>query len=314
VEKISVSELSVVITTKNNAKTVEECVNRVLKAPPKNKEVTIVYGSSRDETEKIIQKYQGEAKIICDDLGTGSAINTGALNSHGDIIIYVEGHFFITNDAFLKVLNEFEKNPEAGYIVFYRYIPKNVKGWTSTQKFINFWRESMKNSTMGQFRAFRRQTFFDVGGFWVFPKRCDDLEFATRMYETKWKMKVLDSKSWDYPSSEDLFSLIKYMITTGMGESCWFHIYHNNPYARKEFKVKNKSLTTFIILFKILIRRMFFAPLFALKVGLKEKYLTFIPYYTICHWSFVIGFLHGKKWWGKEKWDMRVQTLKEDMS
>jgi len=300
--------LSVIITTKNNAHTIETCIKKVLESPPKDKEVIIVYGKSTDGTEQILKQFEGKVKLIEDNNGTGSAINTGVLESKGDIVFYVEGHSFVSKDAFLKVLKAFEENKDVGYIVFYRYIPKYYKKWTKAQKLVNFWRMNMKNSTMGQFRAFRRKTFFDVRGFWVFPITLDDLEFATRMYTTRWKMAILNSNCWDFPR-RNLLSIFKHEIMSGAGESCWFHIYHNHPYARKEYKINGKNLINFKLLYKILIKRAFFGPIYGLKVAIIKKYLSFFPFYLLCCWSFVFGFIYGKiKWWGKEKWDKRVKN------
>jgi len=303
------SNLSVIIAAKNNAHTLGKCIDLVLEAPPKDKEVILVYGKSKDGTEEIAHTYEGKVQILRDDVSTGSAINTGVLNSHEEIAVYVEAHSFISRDAFLKILEEFERNPDLGYIVFYRYIPENLKGLTPAQRLMNFWRKDMRNATMGQFRAFRRRTFHDVGGFWVFPKGCDDLEFVTRMYNTRWKMGVIRSESWDFPR-RSLLSIFEHEVMSGASESCWFHVYSSHPYAKKEYRVKdNSDFVISTILFNMLFRRLLLAPFYALKVGLRKKYLGFVPFYTLCHWSFIYGFFFvGKrKWWGKERWDERLK-------
>lgn len=305
--------LSVIITTKNNALTIKKCIERVLETPPKDKEVIVVYGKSKDGTEEIIKQFEGKIKIIEDNEGTGSAINTGVLNSKGDIIFYIEGHSFVSKDAFLKVLRGFEENSEVGYIIFYRYIPNNVK-FNKVQKLMNFWRKSMKGSTMGQFRAFRRKTFFDVGGFWIFPKCVDDLEFATRMSRTKWKKMVLNLKCWDYPRT-NILSIFKHEFDSGAGESCWFHLYKGTDYAKKEYKIKGNNLVILKHLYKCILKRIFYAPLYAIKIGVKERYLSFFPFYTICCWSYVLGFIYGQlKYWDNEKWDKRVFLLNKNLS
>jgi len=299
--------LTAIITTKNNAVTIRACIKRVLEAPPDDKEVIVVYGRSNDGTEEIVKQFGDKVKILCDNVGTGSAINTGVLDSRGNVIFYVEGHSFVAKDAFVSVLKEFEANPDVGYIVFYRYVPPNFEG-TAAQKVMNFLRMEMKNSTMGQFRAFRRRTFFDVGGFWVFPKGADDFEFATRMYDTKWKMKVIHSKSWDYPRRDILSNLKHAGLFTGACESCWYHIYNSHPYASKEYKISRSDPMS--VLYKMIIRKLIFAPVYALKVAITKKYLSFFPVCTLIRWTYIIGFFIGKvNWWGKERLDGRVSTL-----
>jgi glycosyltransferase involved in cell wall biosynthesis len=303
-------KLTVLVTAKNNAATIRKCLELIIDAPPKNKEVIVVYGKSKDGTKEIIEEFDG-IKIFEDNVSTGSAINTGVLNSCGDIIFYVEDHAFVSSDVFLKALRRFEENPDTGYIIFYRYIPNHLKNLTISQKLENLHRMEMRDSTMGQFRAFRRQTFFDVGGFWVFPKGADDFEFATRMYKTKWKMAILASKCWDYPPRRTLPSVVRYYFLTGAYVSCWFHLYYNHPYAKKEYMIKDDFHIVFSILSKELFHRFFYAIPYGIKIAFRRRILSFIPFITLCQWSYVLGFFFGRiKYWEKEKWDGRIVGLR----
>jgi len=299
------SKLSVIITTKNNRETIEECIKRVLKAPPEDKEVIVVYGKSTDGTEEIIRKFDGKVKIIRDDNSTGSAINTGILNSKGEIIAYVEGHSFISNDFFLTLLKVFDENPDVGYVRLYRYVPKDLKIFNPVQKLINFWRLLLKGSGMGQFRGIRRKTFFDVGGFWVFPNGWEEVDFVAKMSETRWKSLIVHSKCWDYPRAH-ILSVLKKFRRSGGSCSCYFHKYYSHPWSRKEFGAK----TPLGMLFNILVKRFLYAPIYALKKAISNRYLSFFPFYTVCEWSFALGFMIAKhKWWGKERWDNRIGSF-----
>jgi hypothetical protein len=174
---------------------------------------------------------------------------------------------------------------------------------------MNLWRSEIKNATMGQFRGFRRKTFFDVGGFWVYPRGVDDLEFATRMYVTKWKMMVLEAKCWDLPR-RSIHSILGHQVLTGESESSWFHIYHYHPYARKEYRaIGHSSLPMTTILFNMVFGRLITAPFHGLRIALKKRTFSFFPFYAVCNWCYVYGFFKGKlKSWGKERWDQRVQS------
>jgi len=296
------SRMSVIITTKNNAETIEECIRRVINAPPEDKEIMVVYGRSRDGTEAIIKKLNGKVKLILDDISTGSAINTGVLDSGGEIIFYVEGHSYVSDEIFIKTLKAFEENPEVGYILFRRYIPPDFKG-NSTQRLVNFRRASMEGSVMGQFRAFRRQTFFDVGGFWILPRCLDDLEFATRLHNTRWKIKVLTCKSWDIPR-KDLIDVFKHEFDTGVAAVQWYRIYCRHPYAIKAFSEKGEFLKNCArrVFYNMAIRRTF-APIHALKIVLKTGYFAYFPFYVLSNFSFLLGIFEGqflKK--GSSKW------------
>lgn len=305
-------KLTVIVTTKNNVYTVRQCLQKILEAPPKNKELVIVYGKSDDGTERIIERYKDKAKILRDDVGTGSAINTGVLNSAGDLIVYVEDHSFIAEDGFLRILKAFESNPDVGYVVFYRYSALGLKKLTSAQKLLNFWRSDIRGSTMGQFRGFRRETFFDVGGFWICPKGADDLEFATRLYDTKWRMMALRSESWDLPR-RTLRSILQRQAIVGGFESSWFHVYYDHPFAKREYRVgKNHPFPATALMLKIIFRKVLLSPIHGLRVALRNRYFSYFPFYTMCNWCYAYGFLKGKgKLWGKEMWDPRIRKHKQ---
>ena len=299
-------KLSVVITTKNGAETIGKVILRVLKAPPKDKEVIVVYGESKDGTDRIIERFKDKVKIVVDNISTGSAINTGILNSTGEIIVYIEDHAFISKDLFTKVLEVFEKHPDVGYVVLYRYNPKKEE-FTKIQKLINFWRKN-EGKTMGQFRGIRREAWREVGGFWIIPNSFDDAEYWTRLNNTKWKQLVIHAKCWDYPR-KSLRAHLKKRMKTGAGAYCYFQTYKNtHPCSIKEFRSK----TIRGMIFNILFKRFFFSPIYALKVAIMKRYLSYFPFYTLTHWSFAIGFLLGRyKWWkGEAKWDKRVKQLK----
>jgi glycosyltransferase involved in cell wall biosynthesis len=314
------NKLSVIITAKNNVLTLGECVKRVLRAPPKDKEVIIVYGKSKDGTERVACSFGGSAKILEDNISTGSAINTGVLNSSGDIVCYIEAHSFVSEDYFLKILETFKANPNAGYVILYRHIPDDFKPQTKVQKLMNMWRKYQASSTMGQFRAFRRKTFFDIGGFWIYPKGADDLEFATRLSNTKWQKIKMHARCWDYPRG-DIVSILKKEIMNGASRSCWFNLYWNHPYAigvyslDRKHRILDKVLPKSVmlkILVKRIIERLLLPPLYSFKNAIKSRCLSFFPFYTLCRWVNVYGFMLGKRDWGKEKWDERVMNHRFD--
>jgi glycosyltransferase involved in cell wall biosynthesis len=296
--------LSVIITVKNGASTIEYCINRVLEVPPDDKEVVVVYGKSKDRTYELIKQFEGKVKIVEDDQGIGSAINSGVLNSKGDIIAYVEDHSVVEKEFFVKGLDYLEKHPSCGYLVFYRHIPPSC-GFNKVQSLINFMRSLDKGQVMGQFRMFRRQAFFDAGGFWVFPKMADDLEFATRLYETKWKMGIAETSSWDYPRWQ-LRSVLKKYLSWGKSEGCWFRIYRNHPFLTHEMatrKGKKPILTEkFSILYYYFIKNLL-APVYAFRVSLEHKNYAFFPFYVAIKAMYVLGFVYGFHFWGKKaKW------------
>ncbi len=309
--------LSVIITAKNNAQTLKSCVGKILSALPEDKEVIIVVGKSKDVTEEIARSFGDKVKVLNDDVGTGSAINTGVINSSGEIIAYVEAHSLISNDYFLKVMEIFSKNQNAGYVICYRYVPDDFFHETKIQELMNIWRGmgGINKSTMGQFRAFRRTTFFDVGGFWIYPYGADDLEFATRLYSTKWEKVKISVKCYDIPR-KTITSILKKQIIVGRDESIWYYAYRNHPYVDEEFNFRRKRRLFDMILpesemLRVFINRMFkklwYPPLFSLWKAIKIHNLAFFPFFTTCNWLYVVGYFIGYLYFGKHRYDGRIR-------
>lgn len=107
---------SVIVLSKNNGKTIENCLRSIINSYG-DKEIIVVDAHSTDETPKILQKYKGQLKIIYDKgKGIGIARNIGVETSSGDIICFVDADAFVSIDHFTRIENYFDKNPEVGVI------------------------------------------------------------------------------------------------------------------------------------------------------------------------------------------------------
>ena len=91
--------ISVLITTYNYGRFIEECIDSVLaqEYPSDKLEIIVVDDGSTDDTSERVQKYESKIHYIQkSNGGQASALNIGVANSHGEIICILDAddYFF----------------------------------------------------------------------------------------------------------------------------------------------------------------------------------------------------------------------------
>jgi glycosyltransferase involved in cell wall biosynthesis len=106
-------KISVITVVYNNEKTIESAITSVLAQTYLNVEYIIVDGGSKDDTNKIIQKYlHHNIKYISEkDNGIYDAINKGIMLSTGDVVGILNSDDFFADEGVLnRVANGFERD------------------------------------------------------------------------------------------------------------------------------------------------------------------------------------------------------------
>jgi glycosyltransferase involved in cell wall biosynthesis len=102
--------VSVVLLTKNSAKTVRKTLESIFNQTRKPDEVVVVDGNSTDGTLDIVKQYP--IKLVTEPgLGFGYARNLGVQNAGGDIIAFIDSDCYAEPDWIEKTLRHFD-NPE----------------------------------------------------------------------------------------------------------------------------------------------------------------------------------------------------------
>ena len=104
-------KVSIITTSYNSSKTVEETITSVQSQTYENVEHIIVDGKSTDDTLKIIQKDPHLISISEEDQGLYDAMNKGISMASGDIIAILNSDdLYASTEVIERIVNSFEEN------------------------------------------------------------------------------------------------------------------------------------------------------------------------------------------------------------
>lgn len=108
--------VSVIVITKNNAKTIERCITHLLNQdyPREKYEIVFVDGHSTDGTDKLIKEYaktRSFIRLYYENYGTmGYARNLGINKSKGDIIVFTDGDAYPPRNWVKRIVDAFNND------------------------------------------------------------------------------------------------------------------------------------------------------------------------------------------------------------
>ncbi len=104
-------DVSIIIPVYNVEKYLEKCLSSLVKQTLKNIEIIVVNDGTKDNSQKIIDKFVKEypkliISIIKENGGQGSARNLGLKHASGEYIGYVDSDDYVEKDMFEKMFNK----------------------------------------------------------------------------------------------------------------------------------------------------------------------------------------------------------------
>jgi glycosyltransferase involved in cell wall biosynthesis len=111
--------VSVLIDTYNYGEYVEEAIDSVLGQDfaQERMEVLVVDDGSEDDTAERVKKYGERVQYLQKaNGGQASAFNLGLARSRGEIVAFLDGDDYWLPGKLRRVMEEFEKHPEAGMV------------------------------------------------------------------------------------------------------------------------------------------------------------------------------------------------------
>jgi len=178
-------EISVIIPTLNEEKYIEECLKNIKKQSFKDYEIIVSDGLSIDNTVKIAKKYSKKV-ISSKDKGIGEGRNKGAKIAKGEILLFIDADTIIAPDLLSKIVSSVKNKDIIGLTTKVRSKEKLSVLDDLGFKFYDFFiRASLALPFLipqiaGTCLCVKKSIFEKVGGFNVYMKTCEDLDFCKR--------------------------------------------------------------------------------------------------------------------------------------
>jgi glycosyltransferase involved in cell wall biosynthesis len=182
--------VSVIVITKNNAKTIEDCIVSLVNQtyPKENYEVIFVDGRSGDGTEEVIKKYMRTCqllKLFYEDYGTmGYARNLGVRKSKGEIIAFTDGDAVLPENWIESIVNRFRENALVAVggldiLISSSGSSRIIDSWRRLKKTVGI--KAIPHIKTVNF-AIRRDALVSCGGFDLRLSHLDEGELLARLY------------------------------------------------------------------------------------------------------------------------------------
>jgi glycosyltransferase involved in cell wall biosynthesis len=154
----SVPMVSVVITTKNEEKNIENCLRSIKNQVYKNIELIVVDNFSEDKTAEIAKRYT--AKVYFKGNERSAQRNYGAKVASGEYILYLDADMILSPSLVDECVEKCEHNNEVAL-----YVPERIVGEGFWIKVRDFERSFYTGTVVDAVRFIRIDVFKKVGGF-----------------------------------------------------------------------------------------------------------------------------------------------------
>ena len=150
--------VSVVITTKNEEKNIENCLRSIKNQVYKNIELIVVDNFSEDKTAEIAKRYT--AKVYFKGNERSAQRNYGAKVASGEYILYLDADMILSPSLIDECVEKCERNSEVAL-----YVPERIVGEGFWIKVRDFERSFYTGTVVDAVRFIRIDVFKKVGGF-----------------------------------------------------------------------------------------------------------------------------------------------------
>ena len=194
--------VSVVITTKNSASAIGECLKSITsQSYPKEKiEIIVVDNYSSDETVSIAQRFTD--KIFFKGSERSAQRNFGVQKAQGKYILYLDSDMSLSSSVISECVVKCENE---GFIAL--YIPERIMGEGFWIKVRDFERSFYNATVIDCVRFVRRDKFLEIGGFDETLTGPEDWDFERRISQPG-KTRIIGASLYH---NEGKFSLKRYL-------------------------------------------------------------------------------------------------------
>jgi len=264
--------VSVVITTKNEEKNIENCLRSIKEQtyPQELIEIIVVDNNSTDRTKEIARKYTD--KVYDKGPERSAQRNYGINLSKGEYFLFLDADMILDKCVILECVNTVQKNTE----LIGLYISEIIMGDSYFCRVRRFERSFYDGTVIDCVRFVQKQAFIDVEGFNETMTGPEDWDFDKKIRN----LGKVDLIKIPIYHNEEAFDFKGYLKKKKY-YSQWFDIYKNkwgysDPDIRKQFGVLYRF---FIVFFeknrwkKVFLRPHLFIGLFLLRLLVGIKYI-----------------------------------------
>ena len=198
--------VSVVITTKNEQKNIEKCLQSIkIQDLPQDKiEIIVIDNNSNDKTKEIAGKY---TKKVYDFGPERSAQrNFGVKQASGEYILYLDADMILSKNVLSECVSKSKNEDRTAFYIPEKIVSSSLDNnyWIAVR---NFERAFYNATVIDCVRFVRRDTFLKIGGFDESLTGPEDWDFDRRV---KQEGRVDITKSVLY-HNESSFSFKRYL-------------------------------------------------------------------------------------------------------
>ncbi len=150
--------VSVIVTTKNSAKTIENCLTSISKQTYKNIELLVVDNNSTDSTKQIAKKHA--TFVFNKGPERSTQRNFGINKSSGEYILFLDSDMSLSATVIEQCVKTITEKQVVGI-----YIPEVIAGDSFWSKVRSFERSFYNETVIDAVRFFPKKIVTEIGGF-----------------------------------------------------------------------------------------------------------------------------------------------------
>ena len=182
-------EISIIIPTLNEEKTISQCLETVVNIP--GIEIIVSDGGSTDSTVEIAGQHS-DVKVVRSQAGRSIQMNNGAACAKGEILLFLHADCILPREDVLKIRQIFDSGKFVGGAFQIRLLSdKFTYRWLEMG--INFRSKAFKLPYGDQGLFVKRSIFERLGGFREMPI-CEDLDFVYRLRRKYGEIAILNGR------------------------------------------------------------------------------------------------------------------------
>jgi glycosyltransferase involved in cell wall biosynthesis len=191
------TRVSVVIPNYNGGATIGTCLQALFSSPYPPFEVIVVDDRSTDNSVKIIEQFPGRLVRFEQHKGASKARNTGAANSTGQVLFFIDADCVVQEETLLHVADAYEKHRNSVVGGSYTLVAFDDTFFSTFQSvFVHY--SELKNPepdyVASHAMVMSRELFQKSGGFPEdFMPILEDVEFSHRLKRSGVKL-VMDDR------------------------------------------------------------------------------------------------------------------------